>query len=77
MPNLKAEAVASQPTTHVEFEMTRADVQKFANDLLVYLQASKAATVHLQIQRRGVAPPTGGTAAISKGDPVTISIHDF
>ena len=77
MPSVNAVAVSAQPTTHIEFEMTLADAQKFVSELTQYLQSSRAGTIHLQIERRGVAPPSGGTAPIEKGDPVTIVIHRF
>ena len=74
---LMASSDCAKITTHLEFKMSRVETEKFLSDLTTLIQSSAANTFHLQVERRGVSPPRGGTVPISKGDPVTIAIHEF
>jgi hypothetical protein len=78
MANMIARSVCNATLTHVEFEVTKGDLQRFVAELQDEARRDPSVeTFHLQIQRRGVAPPTGGTVPINNGDPVTVSVHRF
>lgn len=72
-----ASSVTSAAMTHAEFSMDREEVEQFLVELQKEVNETSCKTFHLQIERRSTAPPTGGTASISKGDSVTVSVHKF
>lgn len=78
MPSVVARSACAQLTTHIEFELSGPELRQFARELDEYARAHPNVTeFHLQIQRRGVAPPAGGTAPIAQGDQVTVTLHQF
>lgn len=76
MANLRQGVVLSGDTfTHLEVETNRTDVQSFINDLQNELANNpNAQAFRLQIMKRA-APPSGGGAPITAGDPVTVTLH--